>query len=173
MPASTSLRTLARPGAPWLLALVCATGWPAAASTDAPSPPVAGVPEASLTPDAPPPAAGAPADATPNAATSPDFVALMLRKGGESCFFGAGTGAASILLSSIQMPTTGLAAPGLFGLALGAASFGCAVGFVGATAASGFSYFWEQSVETPPRGPAAPPAPTGGPAPEMTVPRLP
>lgn len=72
--------------------------------------------------------------------------ALMARRVGEACIFGAAAGAAGAIMAGAPVAASGLAAPSVFSVALGAAAVGCTVGFVGATAASGFSVFWERRV---------------------------
>ena len=71
----------------------------------------------------------------------------LFRRMGESCFFGAGAGAASTLLSSLPMAGQGLTVSTTFGVAIGAAGLGCLVGFAGASAASVFVSWWEQDEE--------------------------
>ncbi len=71
----------------------------------------------------------------------------LLRRMGESCFFGAGAGAASTLLSSLHMAGQGLSVSTTFGVAIGAAGLGCLVGFAGASAAGVFISWWEQDDE--------------------------
>lgn len=70
----------------------------------------------------------------------------LLRAGGEACAFGAATGVVSVMVTTAQVGN-GLWTPGIFDIALGAAGFGCALGFVGATAAKGFNYLWERGVD--------------------------
>jgi len=72
--------------------------------------------------------------------------ATVARRVGEACVFGAAAGAAGALVAGAPVAASGLAAPSVFSIALGAAAVGCTVGFVGATAASGFSVFWERRV---------------------------
>jgi len=86
------------------------------------------------------------AEAARDSSPAPEGEVSLVRRGSESCFVGAGTGAASIFLSSI-LEGGGLAAPNLFGLALSGAGFGCVIGFVGATAATGYTYLWEVGID--------------------------
>ena len=84
------------------------------------------------------PAAGAADDA------EKPFTERFGRRLGESCFFGAGAGAASTLLASAPLIGQGLSATGAMAIALGAAGVGCTVGFAGAATATTFNYMWDQ-----------------------------
>lgn len=98
----------------------------------------------------------------------------LLRAGGEACAFGAATGVVSVMVTTAQAGN-GLWAPSLFGITLGAAGFGCVLGFVGTTAATSFTYLWERGVDPnlpfllgdqpgPPPTPYQQPTPTQPPA---------
>ncbi|GAB6057032.1 hypothetical protein JCM31598_01490 [Desulfonatronum parangueonense] len=72
----------------------------------------------------------------------------LVRRMGEACFFGAGAGAASTLISSLPLAGQGLSVSTTFGIAVGAATLGCVVGFAGASASSLFTnWWWDQGLE--------------------------
>jgi len=85
----------------------------------------------------------------------------IVRSVGEACVFGAAAGAAGALMAGAPVAASGLAAPSVISIALGAAAVGCTVGFVGATAANSFGVFWERRV-LPELAPGPAPAPTPG-----------
>ncbi|SDB49945.1 hypothetical protein SAMN05660653_02459 [Desulfonatronum thiosulfatophilum] len=75
----------------------------------------------------------------------------LMRRMGEACFFGAGAGSASTLISSLPLAGQGLSVSATFGIAVGAAALGCVVGFAGASASSLFTnWWWDQGLEWAP-----------------------
>lgn len=71
----------------------------------------------------------------------------MARRVGEACVFGAAAGAAGAMLAGAPAAVSAIGATGVVSVAVGAAALGCTVGFVGATAASGFRLLWKEKVE--------------------------
>ncbi|MGE0254892.1 MAG: hypothetical protein AB7N54_02915 [Alphaproteobacteria bacterium] len=88
---------------------------------------------------------------------------------GEACVFGAAAGAFGMLVFGAPLAASGVGAPSIASITLGAAAAGCVLGFVGSSAATAFGYLWERSVapsveNSPGRAPRARPGET---APEM------
>ncbi len=73
--------------------------------------------------------------------------AQAARRVGEACIFGATAGAVGALMAGAPIAANGIAAPSVVSIAIGAAAVGCLVGFAGSSAASGFGFFWDRSVQ--------------------------
>lgn len=91
------------------------------------------------------------------------------RAAGEACVFGATAGAFGMLVFGAPLAASGVGAPSIASITLGAAAAGCVLGFVGSSAATAFGYLWDRSIaprveSSPGRVPRTRP---GAAAPEM------
>ena len=87
----------------------------------------------------------------------------------QACVFGAAAGVFGTLVFGAPLVASGVGAPSIATITLGAAAAGCVLGFVGAGAATAFGYVWERNVaprleDTPGRTPQLRP---GGARPEQ------